>query len=119
MEGKALTQIVDRVLLERGISRSELCKAIGITSASYTGWKNGSKPRQDKIEAIEKFLDIDLSAAEEAAANGMDPEMASILQTVRDRQDIRILLRSASSVPASSVYQLIAQLEKMKEDGNV
>ena len=104
MDGKTLTQIVDRILAERGISRLELCNAIGITSASYTGWKKGSQPREDKIVAIEKYLGIDLSDYEKS-----DPR-----EELRD--DLRILLNSASDLPPSSVYALISQIEKMKED---
>ena len=103
MDGKTLTQIVDRVLAERGISRLELCDAIGISSASYTGWKKGSQPREDKILAIEKYLGIDFS----------EYEKCEQLEELRD--DLRILLRSASDLPPSSVYALIAQIEKEKE----
>lgn len=104
MDGKTLTQIVDRVLAERGISRLELCNAIGISSASYTGWKKGSQPREDKIIAIEKYLGINLTDYVES-----DPHEDL-------RTDLRILLHSASDLPPSSVYSLIAQIEKMKED---
>ena len=104
MDGQTLTQIVDRVLAERGISRLELCDAIGISSAAYTGWKKGSQPREDKILAIEKYLNIDLSQYEKS-----DPR-----ESLRD--DLRVLLRSASDLPPSSVYALISQIEKMKED---
>ena len=103
MDGKTLTQIVDRILAERGISRLELCDAIGITSASYTGWKKGSQPREEKILAIEKYLGISFA----------DYEKSEQLESLRD--DLRILLRSASDLPPSSVYALIAQIEKEKE----
>ena len=56
--GKELTQIVDRILAERGISRVDFCKEIGISSAAYSGWKKGSQPREDKIIAIEKCLTL-------------------------------------------------------------
>lgn len=104
MDGKTLTRIVDQILAERGISRLELCNAIGISSASYTGWKKGSQPREDKVIAIEKFLGVKLT----------DYEKSETLETLRD--DLRILLRSAKDLPASSVYALISQIEKMKED---
>ena len=103
MDGKTLTQIVDRILAERGISRVELCEAIGISSAAYSGWKKGSQPREDKIIAIENYLGI----------NFADYEKSEQLEELRD--DLRILLRSASDLPPSSVYALIAQIEKEKE----
>ena len=103
MDGKTLTQIVDRIMAERGISRLELCEAIGITSSAYTNWKKGSQPREEKILAIEKYLGISFA----------DYEKSEQLESLRD--DLRILLRSASDLPPSSVYALIAQIEKEKE----
>ena len=103
MDGKTLTQIVDRIMAERGISRLELCEAIGITSGAYTNWKKGSQPREEKILAIEKYLGISFA----------DYEKSEQLESLRD--DLRILLRSASDLPPSSVYALIAQIEKEKE----
>lgn len=106
MDGKTLTQIVDRVLAEKGISRLELCEAIGITSAAYTGWKNGSQPRVEKILAIEKFLGINLK----------DYEKSEQLEDLRE--DLRVLLRSARDLPPSSVYQFVAMMEKEKENAH-
>ena len=113
MDGKTLTAIVDKILSERGISRLELCEAIGISSASYTGWKKGSQPRPDKIIAIEKYLGIDLNSYEKCEEQDENWQLREIL---RDRQDLRILLHSAKDVPPSSVYALVSQLEKMKEN---
>lgn len=107
MDGKTLTQITDRILAEKGITRLELCDAIGISSASYTGWKKGAQPRPEKIVAIEKYLGISFA----------DYEKAEQLEELRD--DLRILLRSAKDLPPSSVYSLIAQIEKEKEQGGV
>lgn len=106
MDGKTLTQIVDRILAERGITRLELCDAIGISSASYTGWKKGSQPREDKILAIEKYLNISFA----------DYEKCEQLEELRE--DLRVLLRSAKDLPSSSVYALISQIEKEKENAH-
>lgn len=114
MDGITLTRIVDAELKKQGKTRLELCEAIGITSAAYTNWKNGGQPRKEKLLAIEKYLGIDLSDAEKWSAP--DDETAALREMLRDRQDLRILLNSAKDVPASSVYALISQIEKMKED---
>ncbi len=110
MDGITLTRIVDKELKKQGKTRLELCEAIGITSAAYSNWKNGGQPRKDKLLAIEKYLGIDLSAIEKS------DESDELREMLRNRQDLRILLNSAKDVPASSVYALISQIEKMKED---
>lgn len=107
MDGKTLTQITDRILAERGISRLELCESIGVSSAAYTGWKKGAQPRPDKVLAIEKYLGISFS----------DYEKSELREELRS--DLRILLNSAKDLPPSSVYALIAQIEKEKERSGV
>ena len=68
------------------------------------GWKNGAVPKKETVEAVEKYLDLELFPYEKS-----DPR-----EELRD--DLRILLNSASDLPPSSVYALISQIEKMKED---
>jgi hypothetical protein len=57
---------------------------------------------------------LDLSTIEKS---DVDDETAVLLQSIRERQDLRVLLSSAKDVPPSSIYELIAQLERQKEMG--
>lgn len=111
MDGKTLTQIVDRILAERGISRLELCNAIGITSASYSGWKKGSQPREDKIVAIEKYLGIDLSDYEKS---DRDSETDEVLQWLREDFSHRALFESAKGLTKEQAYAAASFIEKLK-----
>ena len=105
MDGKMLTQIIGERLEEMGVSVAEFCAEIGITQSAYSQWKRmGRMPKADRMEQIEKYLNIDLSQYEKS-----DPREAL-------RDDLRVLIRSASDLPPSSVYALISQIEKMKED---
>ncbi len=96
--------MVEGELAKKGISKSEFYEAVGVSPTALYGWKRGAEPKLDTVEAIEKFLHISFS--------GKEPE------DIREelREDLRILLRSASNLPPSSVYQLIAQIEKEKEN---
>ena len=108
MDGKSLVRIVQTILSERGISKSDFYNECGISSATFSQWRTGKyDPTDEKILAIEKYLNIDLSQYEKS-----DPR-----EELRD--DLRILLRSASDLPPSSVYQLIAQIEREKEQNSV
>ena len=104
MDGQTLAKICDEECLRRGISKAQFYKDIGITAPSFHGWKNGAKPSQKYVDAIEKYFGISFSDTEKS-----DPR-----EELRD--DLRILLNSASDLPPSSVYALISQIEKMKED---
>ena len=105
MDGKMLTQIIGERLEEMGVSVAEFCAEIGITQSAYSQWKRmGRMPKADRMEQIEKYLGISFDDYEKS-----DPREAL-------RDDLRVLLRSASDLPPSSVYALISQIEKMKED---
>lgn len=103
MTGKELTKIIDERLDEMGISQKDFCATLGISSSAMSAWRNGSMPKPERLKQIEKSLKISFS----------DYEKSEQLEELRD--DLRILLRSASDLPPSSVYALIAQIEKEKE----
>lgn len=114
MRGEQFAKIVEQLLAERGIAKGDFYKAIGISATALYGWKRGAEPKRDTIEAVEKYFGVDLSAFEKST--DMDDETAELLETLKDRQDLRILLKSGRDVPPSSVYALISQLEKLKEE---
>jgi transcriptional regulator with XRE-family HTH domain len=105
MDGRAIARIVDSELASRGMSKAQFYGESGISSATLSQWRTGKyEPTADKLQRIEKCLGIDLS----------DYERPDPREELRD--DLRILLHSASDLPPSSVYALISQIEKMKED---
>ena len=105
MDGKTVVRIVETILAERRISRGDFYAQSGISSATFSQWRTGQyDPSQDKIAQIEKCLGVTLA----------DYEKSDQRETLRD--DLRVLLNSASDLPPSSVYALISQIEKMKED---
>lgn len=110
MNGPELARIIDKELEKRGMSQKEFCEAIGIGSSAMSGWRNGSMPKPARLAEIEQFLGIRFADYE--TQDGSD----DLREMLRDRQDLRILLQSAKDVPASSVWALVAQIEKMKED---
>ena len=115
MTGKELARIIDDRLDEMKMSQKDFCASIGITSAAMSAWRNGSMPKPERVKQIEKCLGISFADYEKS---NMDDETAALLESIRERQDLRILLHSAKDVPASSIYALISQIEKMKEDTN-
>lgn len=107
MKGEQFARIIEQLLAERGISKGEFYKAIGISATALYGWKRGAEPKKETVEAVEKYFGIDLNSAEKS-------------DTREDlREDLRILLHSASDLPPSSVYELIAEIHKRKEMGKV
>lgn len=107
MTGKELTKIIDEKLEEMQISQKEFCAELGISSAAMSAWRKGSMPKPERLAQIEKCLNISFADYEKS-----DPREEL-------REDLRILLHSASDLPPSSVYELIAEIHKRKEMGKV
>jgi len=102
-----LARVVEEELRRQGRSKGDFYNAVGISATAMYGWKRGAMPKKETIQAIEKYLNINLSDAEKS-----DPREEL-------REDLRILLHSASDLPPSSVYELIAEIHKRKEMGKV
>lgn len=52
---------------EIGKSPSEVARACGISPASVTGWKNGSKPKQTTIQVLKNYFNEPEQTPEETA----------------------------------------------------
>ena len=105
MDGVEFARIIEAELAKRGIKKGDFYNSTGISATAMYNWKKGSTPSLESISTVENFLGIKLSNYDKA-------------EQLEDlREDLRILLRSAKDLPPSSVYQLIAQIEKEKESG--
>ena len=69
----------------------------------------------ESVTAVEDYLGVKFSDVPKSRTTEMDADTAELLDSIRNRPDLGVLLRSARDVPPSSVYQLVAQLEKEKE----
>lgn len=113
MDGKTIARIIDSELASRGISKQNFYEKSGVSSATLSQWRTGKyEPTADKIAKVEKCLGISFADYEKS------DESDELREMLRNRQDLRILLHSAKDVPASSIYALISQIEKMKEDNS-
>ena len=112
MKGELFARIVEKELADKGISKGDFYRETGITATALYGWKRGAEPKRDTVSAIEKYFGIDLSSYEQSFESNENIELMELL---RDRPDLKLLMRSAKDVPTSSVYSLIAQVEKWKE----
>ena len=109
MTGREITRIIDDRLDELKMTQKQFCNKLGVSSSAMSAWRNGSVPTPKRLAEIERILGISFSDYE------TKDETDELRDMLRDRQDLRVLLHSAKDVPPSSVYMLIAQLEKEKE----
>lgn len=113
MKGEVFARIVEKELADKGIPKGDFYRDTGISATALYGWKRGSEPKRDTVSAVEKYFGIDLSSYEQSFETNENIELMELL---RDRPDLKLLMRSAKDVPASSVFSLIAQVQKWKEE---
>lgn len=117
MDGNQLVRMIEKTLAEKGISKAQFYEDTGISSAVFSNWRKGiNVPSEKNIYVVSKYLGIPIDTDNPFNIEPQTDETIALRELIRDRQDLRILLNSAKDVPASSVYTLIAQIEKMKED---
>jgi transcriptional regulator with XRE-family HTH domain len=124
MDGRAVVKMVESALARKDMTKGEFYQKTGISSATFSQWRTGQyEPSAANLRKIEEVLGLRFSPGLDSivldeTAVKMDSETAKLLEQIRSRQDLRVLLRSAKDVPPSSVYELVSKLEKMKEDAN-
>lgn len=117
MDGRFVVRLVEQRLAELGISKKEFYENSGISSATFSQWRTGQyEPSPAALRRITEYLGIHFVEGRDPTIPRVRTEMDDLMDELRSREDLRILLRSAKDVPPSSVYSLIAQIEKTKED---
>ena len=117
MDGYELVRVIERELANKGISKTKFYEDCGISSAVFSNWrKNINAPSDKNLAVISEYLGLQVGKDSVFIPVQQDDDTLALREMLRDRQDLRILLNSANDMPVSSVYSLIAQIEKMKEE---
>lgn len=112
-----------------GVTRSELANAIETPYTTVCGWLSAQTyPRIDKIELMARYFGIakrdlveenepDLSSYYLSARRNESPdEVTSILQTLHDRPEMKMLFDSAKDATADQIKQIATLLDSFKKD---
>ena len=86
MFGTTVTETVERILKERGISKGKFYSESGITSATFSNWKRGVfEPSSEQIKKIENYLGISFEIKEKTATTfaSADEIAANIDDSIR------------------------------------
>lgn len=101
---------------EKGMSKQSVCAACGLSSAAWVRWANGSIPSAVSLKKLCDYLGVTTASMLD---DSMEPEQISgtdARQQAFDRAEMRVLFDAAKDVPASKIYEVVAILEKYKEE---
>ena len=117
MTGQEFIEIVNPIREQKGWSKSEFCKRIGVSNNMWSNYAKGSEPKYSVIEAAEKCLGIrfsDYKVAEKAAPAEED-ELTALLSDLRNREDMRMLFKLAHGATKEDVEQAAKIIEALRK----
>jgi len=121
-------EIFEKLLKEFGVTTYQVAKATGISTASFTAWKQGKwNLKADKLQKIADYFDVSLDylmTGEEKEGGEkyyLNDETAEMAQRLFENRDLRVLFdaaRDAEPEDLKTTYDMLMALKK-KERGNI
>lgn len=124
-------EIFEKLLKEKGVTTYQVAKATGISTASFTGWKQGKwNFKTDKLQKIADYFGVsvdylltgkneELPDTIEDNSYYLNDETADIAQQIFENKELKVLFDAAKDAQPEdlgTVYQMLLAL-KRKERG--
>lgn len=112
-------EIFSKILEEKGLKVSDVCRATGISPSSLSDWKKGKYVlKEDKMQQIAEFLGVTseyLKTGKQPEEYYLNPETAKIAQEVFDNPNLKILFDAARDSKPEDIDMVINMLNRFKE----
>lgn len=110
----------ERLIKERGLKVSDVCRATGISPSTLSDWKAGrSTPKMKNMKKIVDFFDVPIEyfVSDEVKKDTyyITPDAAAIAQQVFDNPDLRLLFEAARDVKPENIRLAAEMLRRFKE----
>lgn len=103
-----------------GVTRSNVCRKLGLSENAWKRWENESTPRKSTAVAVSRFFGVSyddlLHTDLQSKPRKEEDESIRARQEAFDRAEMRVLFDAARDVPASKIYEVVAMLERFKEE---
>lgn len=105
---QVMAQNIKRYMEDKGISRKEFCKRLGLAYSTVTDWLNAEKyPRIDKIERMANFFGISKADLVEPHVATPAPAQPSTQKVTRYTYRIPVVGRVAAGQPILAQEEII------------
>ena len=117
---KIMASNIQRLMEANDVSRNELAKAVDAPYTTVRDWiKGNTYPRIDKIERMARFFGVNKSDLVERYTvsneeQQEDRETREYLQELRDRNEMKMLFKSAKTASKEQIEAIVNLLESMK-----
>lgn len=113
MTGQKYIEVVDPIRRQKGWSKGDFCRMVGVSANMYGKYANGTTPSYSVIEATEKLLGIRFSDHE--TPDIIEDDIMRIRQQLRTRPEAKTLFDAAEGAPASVYHEAAALFLRWKE----
>ena len=105
---------------QKGVSKTAACVNAGLSETAWKRWVNGGVPNSVSMAKLCEYFGIPI----EQMYNSDSPiipvdEEELARQEAFSNQEMRILFDAARNIPASKIYEVVAQLRKYKEENGI
>jgi transcriptional regulator with XRE-family HTH domain len=107
---------------KKGVSASAAAKAVGLSNAAATGWKNGKEPQDVTVQKLADYFGCTVSDLtedkEKAPPTSGDAELEEIIFQMETRPDMKLLfnrMKNATDVELKAIAVAWDALNKRGE----
>ena len=121
LQKRIFSENLKRLMEEQNLTQADVAKSIGVSPQTFNTWVRGiALPRMGKIQRLADYFRVDKSDLLEDTANNKktyysDPEVGKIVNEVKDRPDLRVLLDASRDLDESDMFELIDIINKIKD----
>ena len=111
----------------RGMKQSELCAKTGIPKSAISQYISGEfKPKQNRVFLIAQALNVDeawlmgydvpMEPVKKEESSSADQELSEMLETLRTREDMRMLFKLSKEATPEDVRQAVKIIEALRKN---
>ena len=121
LQKRIFSENLKRLMEEQNLTQADVAKSIGVSPQTFNTWVRViALPRMGKIQRLADYFRVDKSDLLEDTANNKktyysDPEVGKIVNELKDRPDLRVLLDASRDLDESDMFELIDIINKIKD----
>ena len=123
LEVKSTAEKIKELRLTRGLTLEQVANEVGVGKSTVRKWETGmiANMRNDKIKALAKTLGTTpeyLMGWEDAEKEHTpaDQELSEMLETLRTREDMRMLFKLSKEATPEDVRQAVKIIEALRKN---
>lgn len=109
-------EIFEKLCEQHGVTAYKVCKDTGVAKSTVSSWKLGQyEPKADKRRLIAEYFGVSLEYLDTGIEPGepdFDPEIAQITQQLKDRPELKALLRAGKNATTEDIEAVVRLLSR-------